>query len=167
MPIRHPLLFLALLLGAPTVHAQADPHAGHHAAAPADAARPADPAQPAIAVVEDFSAALKAGDLDRVGALLADDVLVLESGGAERSKQEYLAHHAGADADFLKATHVQVTGRTARIAGDLAWVGTESELHASKDGSPLTLLSSETMILARTPAGWRIVHIHWSSRPKK
>ena len=80
MPIRHPLLFLALLLGAPTVQAQADPHAGHHAAAPADAARPADPAQPAIAVVEDFSAALKAGDLDRVAALLADDVLVLESG---------------------------------------------------------------------------------------
>lgn len=83
---RNCLVFAALLLGAPLVQAQTapatDPHAGHHAAAPADAADPADPAQPAIAVVEDFSAALQAGDLERVGALLADDVLVLESGGA-------------------------------------------------------------------------------------
>lgn len=61
---------------------------------------------------------------------------------------------------------MQVTGRTARIAGDLAWVGTESEMHASKDGVPMTLLSSETMVLARTADGWRIVHIHWSSRRK-
>lgn len=166
MKIHPSLLVAALLLGAPSVQAQADPHAGHHATAPADAAQAADPAQAAITVVEAFSAALKAGDLVGVGALLADDVLVLESGGAERSKQEYLGHHAGADAAFLKDVHVQVTGRTARIAGDLAWVGTESELHASKDGAPLTLLSSETMVLARTPDGWRIVHIHWSSRPK-
>jgi uncharacterized protein (TIGR02246 family) len=167
MKIRPSLLVAALLLGAPLAQAQTDPHAGHHPAAPVVAAAPADPAQAAIDVVEQFSAALKAGDLDRVGALLADDVLVLESGGAERSKQEYLGHHAGADAEFLKDTHVQVTGRTARLAGDVAWVGTESELHASNNGVPLTLLSSETMILARTAAGWRIVHIHWSSRPKK
>jgi uncharacterized protein (TIGR02246 family) len=167
MKIRHSVLVAALLLGAPLAQAQTDPHAGHHAAAPADAADPADPAQPAIAVVEAFSSALKAGDLERVGALLADDVLVLESGGAERSKQEYLGHHAGADAEFLKDTHIQVTGRTARLAGDFAWVGTESEMHASKDGAPLTLLATETMVLARTADGWRIVHIHWSSRTKK
>jgi ketosteroid isomerase-like protein len=46
-------------------------------------------------------------------------------------------------------------------------VGTESELHASKDGKPITLLSTETMVLKNTPNGWRIVHIHWSSRPKR
>ncbi|WP_379655388.1 nuclear transport factor 2 family protein [Pseudoxanthomonas sp. UC19_8] len=51
--------------------------------------------------------------------------------------------------------------------GELAWVGSESELHASKDGKPLTLLSTETMVLKRGTQGWRIVHIHWSSRPKR
>lgn len=35
------------------------------------------------------------------------------------------------------------------------------------DGEPLTLLSTETMALGKTGADWRIVHIHWSSRPKK
>lgn len=31
----------------------------------------------------------------------------------------------------------------------------------------MTLLSTETMVLKNTAAGWQIVHIHWSSRPKK
>ena len=124
-------------------------------------------AQPAVAVVEQFSKALQAGDLDAVRMLLADDVLVLEGGGAERSREEYLGHHAGADAAFLREAHVQVKQRVARAEGSMAWVGTESELHTTKDGKPLTLLSTETMVLRKVGAEWRIAHIHWSSRPKK
>lgn len=124
-------------------------------------------AQPAVAAVEDFSRALKAGDFKRVGELLADDVLILESGGAERSREEYLGHHAISDAAFLAGAHSALKHRTARVEGDLAWIGSESELHAEKDGKAMTLLSTETMVLRRTDAGWRIVHIHWSSRPKR
>ena len=71
------------------------------------------------------------------------------------------------DAKFLKGSHHQLKRRIARSAGDLAWIGSESELHASKDSKPVTLLSTETMVLRKTGADWRIVHIHWSSRPKK
>ena len=67
----------------------------------------------------------------------------------------------------VKGSHHQLKRRIARSAGDLAWIGSESELHASKDGKPVTLLSTETMVLRKTGADWRIVHIHWSSRPKK
>lgn len=124
-------------------------------------------AQAVVSVVERFNKALVAGDLKTVESLLGADVLILESGGAERSRDEYLGHHAISDAKFLKGTHSQIRRRTARIDGGLAWVGTESDLHASKDGKPMTLLSTETMVLKSTPAGWQIVHIHWSSRPKK
>lgn len=124
-------------------------------------------AQPAVAVVEQFSKALQAGDMAAVRTLLTDDVLVLESGGAERSREEYLGHHAGADAAFLREAHVRVKRRVARAEGSIAWVGTESELHATKDGKPLPLLSTETMVLRKVGADWRIAHIHWSSRPKK
>jgi ketosteroid isomerase-like protein len=62
---------------------------------------------------------------------------------------------------------VQTGRRRARVSGDLSWVATESELHATDDGKPMTLLSTETMVLRKTDGGWRIVHIHWSSRPKK
>ena len=140
----------------------AQPHHDAHAPAVAGEIVASDPA----AVVDAFGAALHAGDIAGATALLADDVLVLESGGAERSKAEYLASHAAADAEFLKGAHVQRGPRTTRIVGDLAWVGTESEIHATSDGKPLTLSSTETMVLQRTAAGWRIVHIHWSSRKK-
>lgn len=151
-----------LVLAAPAM--AHDPKA-HAPAAPSQAA--SDQARPAVAVVEQFSAALQAGNLDRVRTLLAEDVLILESGGAERSREEYLGHHAISDAAFLKGAHVQVKQRTARAEGPLAWVGTESELHATKNGKPVTLLSTETVVLRKTGADWRIVHIHWSSRPKK
>ncbi|MCY7355578.1 MAG: nuclear transport factor 2 family protein [Lysobacter sp.] len=124
-------------------------------------------AQAAVTVVERFGQALAAGDMKTVETLLDPEVLILETGGAERSRTEYMGHHAIADAQFLKGTHSQLKRRRARIEGGLAWVGSESELHASKDGKPMTLLSTETMVLQKSGADWRIVHIHWSSRPKR
>jgi ketosteroid isomerase-like protein len=156
------LCLLAAVVAVPTL--AHDPKAAMPAAS---ATAVSDQAKPAVAVVEQFSAAMHAGELERAGALLADDVLVLESGGAERSRAEYLGDHAIHDAAFLKTAHVQVKQRTARVDGSTAWVGTESELHANKDGKAMTLLSTETMVLKKTGANWRIVHIHWSSRPKK
>lgn len=131
------------------------------------AAQASEEASPAVAVVEQFSSALQAGDLERAGSLLDDDVLILESGGAERSREEYLGGHATHDAAFLKDAHIQVKRRMARSSGDLAWVGTESEVHASSKGKPIALRSTETMVLRRHAKGWRIVHIHWSSQPIK
>ncbi|QNP41737.1 YybH family protein [Lysobacter solisilvae (ex Woo and Kim 2020)] len=158
---------LALLLAGALLVPPAFAHDPAAPAAPAASVSVDPAAQPALAVVDQFSAALKAVDLARVSELLAEDALILESGGAERSREEYLGHHAKADAEFLKDAHVQVIRRTARSAGSLAWVGTESELHSSKDGKPTTLLSTETMVLKRVGDDWRIVHIHWSSRAKK
>jgi uncharacterized protein (TIGR02246 family) len=145
--------------------ATADEHAGHHAAPAANAVSevPVE-AEAAIAIVDSFGKALAAGDFSTVESLLDPDVLILESGGAERDRAEYMGHHAIADAEFLKNAHQQTTRRRARVNGDLAWVATESELHATDDGEPMTLLGTETMVLRKSDAGWRIVHIHWSSR---
>ncbi|HSM12124.1 MAG TPA: nuclear transport factor 2 family protein [Lysobacter sp.] len=159
---------VALAVASPLALAQTQP--GHAHVAPATNAPVQDvpaEASAAVAVAERFGAALAAGDLATVESLLDPDVLILESGGAERSREEYLGHHAKSDAQFLKGTHSQLTRRRARVEGDLVWIGSESELHASRDGKPLTLLSTETMLLRNTADGWKIVHIHWSSRPKK
>ena len=158
----HRIVFLALLVLPFTSQAH-DPTQHAKANVPAIAAE----AKPAVAAVDAFSSALQAGDLKRAGTWLADDVLILESGGAEHSKAEYMGGHATHDAEFLKGAHVQLKQRTAKVAGELAWVGSESELHTSKDGKPVTTLSTETMVLKRGKDGWRIVHIHWSSRAKR
>lgn len=166
------LAFILALGTATTAAAQTTPAPAAHAHHPAPTAAEAQSdvpaaAQAAVAVVDRFGNALTQGDLKTAGSLLDADVLILETGGAERSRDEYMGHHAIADSQFLKGTHTQLKQRRARIHGDLAWVGSESELHASKDGKPLTLLSTETMILKLTGTDWRIVHIHWSSRPKR
>lgn len=166
------ILMPAVLLATLPLHVTAqnkpDPHAQHaQPSANASAMDIPSAAKPAIEIVDKFGKALAAGDLKLVGSLLDPAVLILESGGAERSREEYLGHHAIADAAFLKGAHQQIKRRTARISGDMVWVGTESELHVTKDGKPATVLSAETMVLKRAAEGWRIVHIHWSSHQKR
>jgi ketosteroid isomerase-like protein len=123
-------------------------------------------AKDAVAAVDRFTAALSGGDLTKAGAELDSNVLILESGGAERSAAEYLGGHAKEDAAFLKTAHQQLMHRSAHASGDFAWVASESELHILKDGKPMTVLSTETMLLQRRASAWKIVHIHWSSRKK-
>jgi ketosteroid isomerase-like protein len=118
----------------------------------------------AVATVERFSSALGAGDLKKAGAELDPAVLILESGGVERSRDEYLGGHAKHDAEFLKGAHITLKRRTAQTSGDLAWVASESEMHAMKGKEMLMIASTETMVLRKTDQGWKIAHIHWSSR---
>ena len=161
-PIAATLVLIAALVGGGPAFAHKE-HAA--AAAPAKANIDTD-AQAAVDVVDRFGKALAAGDFATVESLLDPDVLILESGGAERDRAEYMGHHAIADAQFLKGVHQQPGQRRARASGDLAWVASESEMHTSKDGKPVTLLSTETMVLRRVEGAWRIVHIHWSSQRK-
>lgn len=157
----------SLAIAAPVRADGPDPHphaAGRATSAPSTEV-PVD-ARSAVEAVDRFSTALAAGDLVAAGAELDPKVLILEAGGAERSAEEYLGGHAKGDAAFLKQAHVQLLRRTAAVHGDLAWVASESELHVSRDGKPVTVLSAETMLVRRGVGGWRIVHIHWSSRTR-
>jgi len=144
------------------------PHTHDHATGVSTAAVIDVPAttKDAVATVDRFTAALSRGDLTKAGAELDPDVLILESGSAERSAAEYLGGHAKGDAVFLKTAHRQLMYRSAHANGDFVWVASESELHIQKDGKPMTVLSTETMLLQRRASVWKIVHIHWSSRRK-
>jgi len=137
-------------------------------AGPRTAADPTDTAIPesageAVAVVDAFQAALQAGDIDRAAGYLDPGVVILESGGAEHSRDEYLAVHAPADARFLKTVKVTPGRRTAHVEGNLAWIASLSEYELDKEGSMAFIDAAETMVLRRDAAGWKIVHIHWSS----
>ena len=140
------------------------------AAPPTQAAMPAfvqdvpPEAVAAVKVVDAFSAAIKAARIDSAKALLDPKVLVLESGGSERSRDQYLDEHAVADAAYMQGATQDLRYRKAQVDGDLAWVGTESILTSTRNGKPSLNKSTETMILRKTAAGWKIVHIHWSSQ---
>ena len=124
-------------------------------------------ARAAVATVDRFFAALSAGDIDKAAAELDPQVIILESGGAERSAAEYLGGHAKSDAEFLKSAKHQPGHRIARASENLAWVASDNDMVTQQDGKPVTIASAETMVLRRTGGGWKIVHIHWSSRARK
>jgi ketosteroid isomerase-like protein len=117
----------------------------------------------AAATVDAFHAALRRGDTVGAAALVADDAVVFESGEAERSKAEYAAHHLAADAAFSTAVSSTTAHRFGGGEGNLAWVATEGRTKGSYKGKPIDSATTETMLLRRTPDGWRIIHVHWSS----
>lgn len=134
------------------------PPAAHAAEANAAAAL-------AVAVVDRFSQELAAGNTQAASELLDADVVIHEGGGVERSRAEYAAHHLAADAQFMKSSSRRLLARTSGASGDLAWVASETELSREVEGKPKRSVMTETMVLQRGSEGWRIVHIHWSSRP--
>jgi len=125
---------------------------------------PARPAPPeAVAAADSFHAALSRGDQQAAEALLADDALIFEEGGAERSKAEYVAKHLPADAAFSQAVASKVARRASGSDGTLAWVATEGRATGTYKGKPVDRVTTESMLLCREGPNWRIVHIHWSS----
>ena len=136
------------------------PPAANNATPAADSMADAEPAK----VVERFQQALSSGDTATALSLLDENVRIFESGGIERSREEYASHHLAADAGFLRGATIRQLSRTGDEAGDLAWGGSESQISAPSSGKPAKLGSTETMILKKGDNGWRIVHIHWSSR---
>lgn len=152
-----PLLAVSLLAMAPLVAAAQSPPAPVIAAMSSET-------QEAAKTVDAFHAALAKGDGVAAAALLADDALIYESGYVERSKAEYASHHASADAAYAAAVPSKLTNRSGVADGGLAWIASESRTTGKYKDKPVDRVTTETMMLRKTAEGWRIVHIHWSSR---
>jgi len=120
----------------------------------------------AVAVVDRFQQLLAKGNTAAAAELLDPAVLIFESGGAEKSRAEYASHHLKEDAAFMKTAKLSSLSRTGDVSGDLAFVATESSLK-SGGAQPVDLVTTETMVLKRTSQGWRVSHVHWSSRKAK
>ncbi|MBB6094962.1 mono/diheme cytochrome c family protein/ketosteroid isomerase-like protein [Povalibacter uvarum] len=118
-----------------------------------------------VAVVIALHDALSGGHARKVEALLDPNVLILEGGNVERSRKEYAAHHMPSDLKFMQALTYKLERQSGDTVGDLAWVVSEARLTGAREGKPVDLVSTETLVLKKSSAGWKVVHIHWSSRP--
>lgn len=125
---------------------------------PAAAAQSQSPSE----VVDQFHFALKKGDRRQALEVLAADVLVFEQGRLERSRTEYARKHLAEDISFASATQRTVSRRSAKVQGNTAWVLSVNRNRGKFNNRPVDFRTSETMVLTRVGAKWRIVHIHWS-----
>lgn len=118
------------------------------------------------AAVQRFHEALVSGDSATALTLLAPDVTILESGGVE-TRAEYRAHHLPGDITFARAVR-SVRGATrVTVHGDAAWASSTSTTEGEYRGRRINSLGAELMVLVRSPEGWRITAIHWSSRARR
>jgi ketosteroid isomerase-like protein len=120
-------------------------------------------ARDAASTVDAFHVALRRGDTAAAAALLADDALIFEAGGVERSKAEYASHHLAADAEFTQAVPSAVTSRSGGATGDFAWIASEGRITGTYNGKAIDRVTAETIVLRRIGKQWKIVHVHWSS----
>lgn len=135
-----------------------DAHAMHSAASvPAEQLSPAQ-------VSDALFAALVAADTDRVRRLLHPQVLIFEQGGQETGWDEYSEQHLAADIAFARTASAQRAFREVWRQGNAAVVATRSDVESQRDGQTKNYGSTETLLLRRGPEGWRVAHIHWSSR---
>lgn len=119
------------------------------------------------ALAESFNRALAAGDETTVRALLLPEVLIYESGGVEASVAEYAQHHLPADIAFMRQMKRKQLSQKTGGNDATAWVATRSRFLGRIGDKDLDLDSTETLVMSRTPNGWRIAHIHWSSAPHR
>jgi ketosteroid isomerase-like protein len=115
------------------------------------------------AIVVKFHAALAAGDSAAALALLGDDAVILESGGVE-TRAEYRSHHLRSDIQYEQAVKIDRGPIRVRIHGDVAWTSSTSQAQGEMNGRPVNSRSAELMVMVRTPGGWKISAIHWSSQ---
>lgn len=117
-------------------------------------------------VVTAYHQALASGDSLAALALLADDAVVLESGGLE-TRAEYRAGHLPADIAFASAVPSTRGAIRVTVIGDVAWAASTSETRGQFRDRTINAAGAELMVLSRTTAGWRIRAIHWSSRARR
>jgi ketosteroid isomerase-like protein len=127
------------------------------------AQEPATPDESAIrSVVLGFKAALAAGDSTAAIGYLHPDLVVYEAGHAE-SLAEYRAGHLAADMEFAARVATQPVEQGLIVREDMALWVSEGESRGEFRGRQVESHGTETIVLISTDAGWKILHVHWSS----
>lgn len=133
------------------------------AARPAAAQAPSADQQAVLATVHAFHEAVARGDSLAALGLLADDVMVLESGGLE-TRAEYRGQHLPGDIAFAQAVPTTRGEPSVVVLGDAAWVTSTSRTTGTFRSRSVNSVGVELVVLSRGAEGWRIRAVHWSSR---
>jgi ketosteroid isomerase-like protein len=115
-------------------------------------------------VVDAFHAALRAKNTAGALSLLDRGLVVFEFGAVDPTVEAYAFQHLPFDMDVAAATQWNLETRRVGGEGNERWVlSTYRVTGKQRDGSPIDLITLETVILRRTGDLFRIVHFHWST----
>ena len=147
-------------------------HPGEHAPA---AAKPAAVKQSQMSdeaavkqVLSQYQAAIERLDATGTERLFAADSAVFETGGAEGTYANYLAHHLGPELKEFKSFSFSDYKADVRFEGPIA-VASESYKYRieTKDGTVAERLGVSTSVLKKIDGQWKILVSHNSARKPK
>jgi ketosteroid isomerase-like protein len=118
------------------------------------------------ATVASYHRALASGDSATALSLLADDAVILESGGIE-TRAEYRSHHLSSDIEFARSVKPVDGPLSVTVRGDVAWTTSTNVAQGRFRGRAVNSSGAELMVLTRIAGSWKIAAIHWSSRKRR
>lgn len=118
---------------------------------------------PAI-TADAFHQALLDGDEKAVAKLLASDVVILESGHAQHSREEYMSGHMKSDMAFLPKIQREVIDRKSSQSENLAWVITHSRMFGEYKEQAIDMPSREMLVMKHNGDRWEITLVHWGDK---
>jgi len=150
-------LFLSTLLGAPAFAQSTQPAAPQAAQAVAQ--------DEATKVVDDFMTALAGNQLEAARQAMTPNAVVIANGLVLGTRDGYIDGAAKADAAAMKSVRSrELIHRDSQVGAQIGWVVSEKRMVGDAAGQMRAMVLTETFLLAKTPSGWKISGIHWSSR---
>ena len=163
---------LLLIAAAATFATAAAAHPEHGVLLPTPAATqdPAAAERSAIeAVLSQYKAAIERLDARGTEGLFTSDSAIFETGGAEGTYANYLAHHLGPELAEFKAFKFSDYKINVHLLGPAAAHATETYKYRieTKTGEVAERLGVATSVLKKENGRWKIVMMHNSGRKPK
>jgi ketosteroid isomerase-like protein len=117
-----------------------------------------------VQIVDAFMAALADGQLEAARQYMTPDAVVMANGQVLGNRDAYIDGAARGDVAALRGVQRELVNRGVSADADIGWVVSEKRMRAGAGAQAARAIGlTETMLLAKTPSGWKITHIHWSS----
>ena len=149
-------LFLSTLVAGPAF-AQSPPPAAASATQSAE--------NEATRVVDAFMTALSNGQLEAARQAMTPDAVVIANGRVLGTRDGYIDGAAKADAVAMTSVRSrELLHRDSQVGTQHGWVVSEKRMLGEGAGQLRAMVVAETFLVTKTPSGWKISGIHWSSR---
>lgn len=116
-------------------------------------------------VLADYQAAMEARSVEKLAAVVTDDLLILEGTHKNDGWADYRDKHIGPEMAEWKEFKVAgpVISRL-EAGGALAYAVQEATFTIIAAEGPVVMLGAETFVLGKTGDRWKIKHVHMSSK---
>lgn len=114
-----------------------------------------------------YDAAFNARDLGKLATFYHPDVTIYEGGGINNGWADYRDRHLGPELKAFENLQFGHTGTKVTLlpGGESAYATSRYTINAKMGERVIDAEGLETLLLIRTPEGWKIRHSHTSSRP--